>query len=806
MFVFTSCTNNYIPKARILASTLKSQHPDWTFCLLLGEAVPEGFDLAAEPFDRVVFFDELGIQNYLPWLFRHRVVEICTAAKGPALYHFLVEEGHDKVMYIDPDIMVFNSLAPLEQMLDEHDILLTPHQRTPQPTKKSVEDNELVALQFGVFNLGFVGVAHRGQGPEFSRWWCDRLLEYCYDDIPRGLFTDQRWCDLAPCFFSRLHVVRDPGYNAASWNLTDRTVTQAADGTFMANDVPLRFYHFTGYDSGAGEGMTAQYAARMPAVHRLWDIYKEKLHGFGHDTLRRCRWTYMTFDDGSPITDDMRLVYRQRPDLQRAFPDPFRTPGYKAWYMAGQVVAPVRRKPAFLSPRMHRAVLFVHDRLSSNGGWLVGPWRLARKALSTVRREGLRNTLRATRHKISGPPAPSERPEPQRPALEALLRSPDSMGLLGSMLRPEARPLLVVEHDWGGGAASYLEERVTRWLAQGRAVLRVRYRFDSLRPEMLGLYQGAQLRCWMEDLRVLAHPAFAVLEGVLVNEMASWYMNPKTTDLVEPQTVAQVKQSVGHLADAVRTHTLALEFPFHDFYALCPRCNLMRPDGTHCAEQGLDGSACAACLPGLESTAIVSWRAAWKGLLEQAREVVFFSENTRRLAQPVLHLRAEQVFLRPHSLPACFDQPVSLPQGGPLRVAVVGHLCQHKGADLVCDMARLLKKQQPEAEVLVFGDLLADKVPDNVRVLGPYVREDLPTLLEREKITVGAFTSVWPETFSFVVHELAGLGLPLACLPLGAQGDFVAGMGTTGRVAKAMSAEALLDALLELDAQRHARS
>jgi hypothetical protein len=98
MLVFTSCSNNYIPKARILGSTLKNNHPDWTFCLVLSEDPPQGFDLSNEPFDRLLSIEELHIPNFWSWLFRHRVVEICTAAKGPAIYHFLERERHEKVI------------------------------------------------------------------------------------------------------------------------------------------------------------------------------------------------------------------------------------------------------------------------------------------------------------------------------------------------------------------------------------------------------------------------------------------------------------------------------------------------------------------------------------------------------------------------------------------------------------------------------------------------------------------------------------------------------------------------------------
>ena len=48
-------------------------------------------------------------------------------------------------------------------------------------------------------------------------------------------------------------IIRDPGYDVASWNLDCRKLSFNEEGVLMVNsEYPLRFYHFTGYDSGAG--------------------------------------------------------------------------------------------------------------------------------------------------------------------------------------------------------------------------------------------------------------------------------------------------------------------------------------------------------------------------------------------------------------------------------------------------------------------------------------------------------------------------------------------------------------------------
>ncbi len=50
-------------------------------------------------------------------------------------------------------------------------------------------------------------------------------------------FTDQRWCDLVPSLFDRVHIERDPGYNVASWNLSTRRIQILATGNIVVNNL-----------------------------------------------------------------------------------------------------------------------------------------------------------------------------------------------------------------------------------------------------------------------------------------------------------------------------------------------------------------------------------------------------------------------------------------------------------------------------------------------------------------------------------------------------------------------------------------
>lgn len=322
---FTSSAINYLPKVRLLAASVKRHHPEVRFHLALSDRVPSGLRLDEPLIDEIHPIDELGIVDSESWAFQHTIVELSTAIKPFLLKHLLSRANCEKVLYFDPDMVLFSRVDDILAALDRASIALTPHQTTPERTLEAVIDNEICSLKHGVFNLGFIGVKPDEEGRVFADWWAERVYHFCRADIPNGLFTDQKWIDLVPAFFSRVEIIRSPRHNVATWNLTTRDMVGSVEGGLAVNGEPLGFYHFTGFDSGAHKVMAQKNAGDNKSVQQLIEWYSRATMKDKADPMSSVPWAFAKFSDGTAVAAEHRRTYRERSDLRSAFPNPFGT-------------------------------------------------------------------------------------------------------------------------------------------------------------------------------------------------------------------------------------------------------------------------------------------------------------------------------------------------------------------------------------------------------------------------------------------------------------------------------------------------
>jgi|GEM_PF-565210 len=323
--VYTSCSVNYLPKARVLARTLKHFHPDSVIVLLLCDEIPSFIDISEEPFDHVWQPQDLGYST--AWIFQHNVMELCTAVKGRGLVKLLdVAADADLVLYLDPDVVVYHPLDLVLDYIGENEIGLVPHITAPEKFETGITLTELSVVRHGTYNLGHLIIRPGQTSRQMAQWWADRLDRYCFDDPERGLFTDQRWCDLVPAIFDKVAILRQPNLDVASWNAGSRELVSVGgeQEAYLIDGVPLLTYHFSGTGpSGTHRRVRMALNPGNGAQAEIERNYEAAIARCGQAVLENWPFFGDSFDDGTAVTASARLFYRRHDDLVRAFPNPF---------------------------------------------------------------------------------------------------------------------------------------------------------------------------------------------------------------------------------------------------------------------------------------------------------------------------------------------------------------------------------------------------------------------------------------------------------------------------------------------------
>lgn len=317
---------NYLPFARVLARSFREQHPGGRFYTILLDRLDDRFDPDDEPFELIEIGDVPEVPHLRSFLFRYTILEANTAVKPFVLRHLFATRDIERLLYLDPDILVTGPLEPLTALVDEHSVVVTPH--LTDPIDDGLYPGEQAILQAGSYNLGFVGLRRDETSDALLRWWGDRLREKCVVRIEDGLFVDQKWMDLAPGLFGDVHVLRDPGYNVAYWNLHGREVKRSGEG-WASNGRPLVFFHFSGIQPESLEQVSKhQTRFRLGDIGEAADLYRHYaslLLAAGWHETRGWSYAFGTFDNGVAIPDAARRLYLDLgPDRDR-FGDPFVT-------------------------------------------------------------------------------------------------------------------------------------------------------------------------------------------------------------------------------------------------------------------------------------------------------------------------------------------------------------------------------------------------------------------------------------------------------------------------------------------------
>jgi glycosyltransferase involved in cell wall biosynthesis len=325
----TIIARNYLSHARILASSYLEHHPGARFYVLVVDDLPEGEAVGIEGV-HLLRATELGLPYFYEMCFKYGVTELSTAVK-PTLLSLLIEQfGENRIMYIDPDILVMRAMDAVIEALGKASVVLTPHLSKPIPADGCFPSEQDILIA-GAYNLGFIGLRKSSQTTDMLQWWEDRLRDLCREAPQQGLMVDQRWVDLLPTLFPSCHLVRDDSYNTAYWNLHSREIGKGPNH-FTVNGQPMTFFHFSGFNPRR-PGSLSKHQNRHRIVPgsplaELLELYARLQFEHGYETSSTWQSGLGRFDNGIGLDPILRRVYMDLDPAERSrFGNPFQTNG-----------------------------------------------------------------------------------------------------------------------------------------------------------------------------------------------------------------------------------------------------------------------------------------------------------------------------------------------------------------------------------------------------------------------------------------------------------------------------------------------
>lgn len=333
--------------------------------------------------------------------------------------------------------------------------------------------------------------------------------------------------------------------------------------------------------------------------------------------------------------------------------------------------------------------------------------------------------------------------------------------ILGEQTRnTQVKVTLVFDHVMGGGANSYRKNIISERLINGELVLLVTYQIWDDSYHLTYQYNKKSVSFTINSLQDLEWiTKYVEIKEIFYNNLVSY---PKTLDAVE--IILQLQKA----------QKSSIILTVHDFYPICPSYTLLNREGNYCNIP--DFETCLKCLPrngyafprSIDSYDIKKWRDTWKSLVETSNEVLCFSESSKEIINKVFTIKPSQVKVQPHKLTTSFPVKPNYNLDNELCVGVIGIISYQKGAELLFKIAQILEKKSPKAKIVVIGTLESSKKRGNIEITGPYKTEELPNIIENKGVNVCFFSSIWPETFSYVCSEIMEMQMPLCCFNIGA--------------------------------------
>jgi hypothetical protein len=221
------------------------------------------------------------------------------------------------------------------------------------------------------------------------------------------------------------------------------------------------------------------------------------------------------------------------------------------------------------------------------------------------------------------------------------------------------------------------------------------------------------------------------------------------TDMIVHSLLGHSAEAVLHIHEALRPSRALMWL--HDFFSICASYTLLRNGISYCHAPSVESSSCSICVYGGQRR---EHKRKIKALFSRIPfEMVAPSQFAADFWKEKSGLTASKVHVQEHCSLHQTRRSAAKPEG-PVRVAFLGHTSPHKGWEMY---VRLLQEFGRDSR-FEFHHLGTGAACDNRVVFTPVsVLDDGPNAmidaLIGQQIEVAVLWSIWPETFSFTLHE-----------------------------------------------------
>ncbi len=283
--VFTIATESYVPLAITLGKSVIKHNPKTRFVLALIGKIEKIDNSLLGPSIEVIMISSKNIDGFSEMREKYNDFEFSVALKPYVADYLLKLNPANKVLFLDADIMVFDSLDRVFSLLNDNSTMITPHAMSPLPAD-GCTPNDLNFLNAGIYNAGFFAVKNCSNAFGFLGWWKSQLYNECKHDLCNGRFVDQIWLNLVPLYFKNVHILKDWGYNVGHWNIHEQDI-RLVNGRFLINDLtPLVCFHFSGFVPHPLDNISKHQNRFLfrekPDMLPLFEQYREALYANGY--------------------------------------------------------------------------------------------------------------------------------------------------------------------------------------------------------------------------------------------------------------------------------------------------------------------------------------------------------------------------------------------------------------------------------------------------------------------------------------------------------------------------------------------